>query len=85
METASFRLPPAILRALERAAELEGVAKSAVVRAALQRYLEQQEASRTTGALVDALVTYRGSGKGDLAARSEEILRARFRGRRRTR
>ena len=85
METASFRLPPSILRALERAAGRKGVAKSALVRAALQRYLAQQESSGSTGALVDALVTYPGSGKGHLAARGEEILRERFRARRRSR
>jgi Arc/MetJ-type ribon-helix-helix transcriptional regulator len=85
METASFRLPPAILRALERTAQRKKLAKSAVVRAALQKYLEREESLGSTGALVDALVTYRGSGKGDLAARGEELLRARFRGRRRTR
>jgi Arc/MetJ-type ribon-helix-helix transcriptional regulator len=85
METASFRLPPAVVRALERVAARKRVPKSALVREALQRYLALEKSSRSTGALVDALLTYAGSHAGDLAARGEEILRKRFRARRRSR
>jgi hypothetical protein len=87
MNTASFRLPPGLLEALERSAKRAGRPKSDLVRAALERYLGgfDRKGRSTTGELVDSLVTYEGSGVGDLASRGEAHLRARFHARRRRR
>ena len=81
METASFRLPSGLVGTLARSAKRSGVPKSVLVRKALERYLLRDEAaqSRTLGAVVDSLVTYEGSGRGDLAVNAEQHLRARFR------
>ena len=84
MDTVSFRLPSDVIDSLALAASRRGVARSVVVREALVAFLDPVAEEDTTGALIDALVTYPGSGVGDLAARSEEHLRARFHGRRRS-
>jgi metal-responsive CopG/Arc/MetJ family transcriptional regulator len=85
MHTASFRLPPELIGALARTASRRGEPRSEVVRAALEEYLARarEEGNTSLGALVDALVTYPGSGVGDLAARSEAHLRSKFHARRR--
>jgi metal-responsive CopG/Arc/MetJ family transcriptional regulator len=85
MRTVSYRLPSDVVQALGRAASRRGVARSAIVREALQKYLSLEQWSEETGALIDALVTYPGSGNGRLASDGEAILRARFRARRRSR
>jgi metal-responsive CopG/Arc/MetJ family transcriptional regulator len=87
VNTASFRLPEDLLGALERQATRARRPKSELVRVALEQYLKRADRQRETGLRqrVDELVTYEGSGSGDLAIRGEAILRARFRGRRRPR
>ena len=87
VNTASFRLPPELLGALERCATRAQRPKSDVVRAALEQYLDRvgRERRVTLGQLIDALVNYEGSGVGDLGTRGERHLRARFHARRRSR
>jgi Arc/MetJ-type ribon-helix-helix transcriptional regulator len=86
METTSFRLPSELVRALQGAARKRGVSRSELVRDALAAWLGTAAAGPvTTGALVDALVTWKGSGRGELATDGERILRERFRARRRSR
>ncbi|MBI2898153.1 MAG: ribbon-helix-helix protein, CopG family [Deltaproteobacteria bacterium] len=84
METTSIRLPESLARAVARVAARRGLARSTIVRKALEDYLRRtgEESARGLGALVDALVDYPGSGVGDLGARGEDHLRRRFRGRR---
>jgi Arc/MetJ-type ribon-helix-helix transcriptional regulator len=82
VETTSIRLPPGLIHAIERAAARRGVSRSTLVREAIEEYLRGAESAGLV-ALVDRLVTYPASGLGDLSTRGEEILRERFRGRRR--
>jgi metal-responsive CopG/Arc/MetJ family transcriptional regulator len=87
MDTASFRLPEELVRAVAAAAARRRVDRSTIVREALSSYLERisRSAKMSTAELIDTLVTYPGSGCGDLATRSEQHLRARFHARRRPR
>lgn len=77
MPTTSVRLPESLVRALDRLAEQRGANRSELIREALEEYVS---AARSEGlpdrvALVRYLVDYEGSGRGDLAERSEEYLR----------
>jgi hypothetical protein len=85
VNTASFRLPPELLGALERSATRARRPKSEIVRAALEEYMARDagESGLALSQLIDHLVTYEGSGVGDLATRGEAHLRARFHARRR--
>ncbi len=80
VNTASFRLPDDLLGALARRAARARRPKSDLVRAALEQYLERLERQRETTLRqrVDELVTYEGSGIGNLGTRGEALLRARF-------
>lgn len=87
MSLTSLRLPEHLLRLLDDIAERRRVTRSDVVREAVEQYCT---AARPTGerdpvALVERLVDYPGSGRGDLAARSEAHLRELFGERRRRR
>jgi hypothetical protein len=84
VNTASFRLPPELLSALERSAARARRPKSELVRSALEEYLARAggEGGVTLSQLIDQLVTYEGSGVGDLGTRGEAHLRARFHARR---
>ena len=82
METTSIRLPPSLIQSIERAATRRGVNRSTLVREAVEDYLHRAGGGGLV-ALIDRLVTYPGSGVGDLSTRGEQILRERFRGRRR--
>lgn len=84
MAASSFRLPAALLEQIEKAAGERGVTRSEVVREALVEYAARRQPA-TTGQLVDSLLPARGSGKGNLAADGERILRKRFSARRRSR
>ena len=85
VETTSVRLPSRLVDALDAAAARQGVNRSTIVRKALEEHLGRASVVERKGlaALVEGLVTYSGSGVGDLGARGEEYLRERFRGRRR--
>jgi Arc/MetJ-type ribon-helix-helix transcriptional regulator len=85
METTSIRLPHELIVTLERARTRRGVTRSDLVREAIEAYLRQIQEAPTSGlgALVDSLVTYPGSGVGDLATRGEHYLREKFGARRR--
>ena len=87
MELTTVRLPEELARELDRIAEDRRVTRSELVRDALEHYcrglLERGPGDRLT--LVRHLVTYPGSGKGDLSTRGEQYLRERSRARRRRR
>lgn len=87
METTSIRLPDALARELDEIAEDRRITRSELIREAIESYCAasrtEQPADRL--ALVRRLVDYQGSGRGDLAERSEVYLRALFDERRRQR
>lgn len=87
MTTTSLRLPRDLTTALDRLAEERGTTRSELIREAVEDYVA---AARKGGpadrvALVRRLVTYEGSGCGDLASRAEDHLREMFGARRRDR
>jgi metal-responsive CopG/Arc/MetJ family transcriptional regulator len=87
MPLTSIRLPDHLARDLDEIASRRRTTRSELVREAVEEYCAGQRTREDADpvALVERLVTYRGSGKGDLAARSEEYLREIFRDRRRRR
>ena len=87
MALASIRLPDHLVREVDEVAARRRVTRSEVVREAVAEYCATARSTRTRDpvALVEQLVTYPGSGRGDLARRSEEYLRELFRARRRRR
>lgn len=86
MKTASFRLPADLVRSIEVVSKKRGVSRSLVVRDAISAYLARADkAPMTTSEYVEQLVTWPGSGKGDLASDAERLLRERFRAKRRSR
>ncbi len=80
MESTTVRLPDDVTRALDRLAERRQVTRSDIIRQAISEYCEiaNRDGEQDRLALLDRLVTYSGSGRGDLATRSEEYLRAIF-------
>lgn len=83
METTAFRLPRSLLQALAAEARQLGVPRSAILRQALRAYFAAEKRKPATAlALVDSIVTWKGSGRGNLARDSEKILRERLRARR---
>jgi Arc/MetJ-type ribon-helix-helix transcriptional regulator len=86
MKTVSFRFPEPIVRALEEQARRRGRPPSTLVREAVSAYLSAAErASPSLREQLEALVTWPGSGKKNLARDGEKILRERFHARRRSR
>lgn len=82
----TYRLPDELTAELDRVARRRGVSRTLVVREALSEYLASDaRAQPSLVELADGLVTYEGSGVGDLATRSEQHLRAKFGARRRPR
>jgi metal-responsive CopG/Arc/MetJ family transcriptional regulator len=87
MPLTSIRLPDHLVRDLDEVAARRKTSRSDVVREAVEQYCAS---SRTRDeldpvAIVERLVTYPGSGRGDLARRSEAYLRELFGERRRRR
>lgn len=90
VETTSIRLPDGLARQLDELAAGRRTTRSELIREAIESYCAAARTGQPTDrvALVRRLVDYEGSGRGDLAERSETYLRARFderRQRRRTR
>ena len=87
MALTAVRLPESLARSVDEIAKQRHVTRSEVVREALEKYCERvrKGANRSRLDLLRSLVTYRGSGVGDLAARGEEHLRKRFSARRSSR
>lgn len=85
MDLTTVRLPESLTRSVDEIAKQRQVTRSDVVREALQQYCERQNTSepRSRSELLRSLISYPGSGVGDLGARSEEHLRKRFNARRR--
>ena len=86
MSLTSIRLPDHLLRELDEVAGRRRTTRSELVREAVEQYCATVRSDeRDPVALVDRLVTYTGSGRGDLARRSEHYLREIFGERRRRR
>jgi Arc/MetJ-type ribon-helix-helix transcriptional regulator len=81
----SLRLPDHLTRELDELAASRRTSRSELIRDAIEQYCAVQRAGATPDrvTLLRRLVTYPGSGRGDLAARSEQHLRKLFRARRR--
>lgn len=80
MDLTTVRLPEALARSVDEIAKQRQVTRSEVVREALEQYCERASTTENLSrvALLRRLVSYAGSGVGDLASRSEEHLRKRF-------
>jgi metal-responsive CopG/Arc/MetJ family transcriptional regulator len=87
MPTTSLRLPSHLTESLDRLARERGTTRSELIREAVDRFLADSRSGGPSDrvALLRSLVSYAGSGRGDLAARSEDYLREIVGGRRRDR
>ena len=87
MSTTSIRLPDHLVRELDEVAGRRRATRSDLIREAVEQYCATTRSEEEVDpvALVDRLVTYDGSGRGDLARRSERYLREIFGERRRSR
>lgn len=85
MDLTTVRLPENLARSVDEIAKKRQVSRSDVVREALEQYCERASNAENLSRveLLRSLVSYDGSGVGDLASRSEEHLRKRFHARRR--
>ena len=85
MDLTTVRLPENLARSVDEIAKQRQVSRSDVVREALEQYCKRagNAESLSRVELLQSLVSYDGSGVGDLASRSEEHLRKRFNARRR--
>ena len=85
MDLTTVRLPERLARSVDEIAKQRQVSRSDVVREALEQYCERASNAENLSRveLLQSLVSYDGSGVGDLASRSEEHLRKRFNARRR--
>jgi hypothetical protein len=77
MSMTSMRLPESLVGELDRIAESRDVTRSELIREALEHYVDdaRQSTPGGRGELVDQVVTYPGSGHGDLAGQAEKLLR----------
>ena len=80
-------MPDHLLRELDEVAGRRRATRSDLIREAVEQYCAATRSGDEVDpvALVDRLVTYEGSGRGDLARRSEHYLREIFREHRRHR
>ena len=84
MEPLTLRLSAHLLRRVRVRARAAGTTVSVIVREALVSYLLADPGDAgTTGNAIDALVTWGGSGHGDLAREAQPRLREKIRARRR--
>jgi len=85
MALTSIRLPDHLVREVDEVAAARHSTRSEVVREAVAQYCTATRANRMGDPvmLVEHLVQYPGSGRGDLARRSEDYLNGIFRARRR--
>ncbi len=83
----SIRLPEHLTQELDHMAAERRVTRSDLIREAVEQYCtaSQRRGVLDRVTLLHRLLTYRGSGRGDLARRSEERLRELFDARRRHR
>ncbi len=79
--TTSVRLPAELTERLEEIARERGTTRSELIREAAEAYVDAARAGGTKDrvALLRAIVTYRGSGRGDLARNSRRYLQTRCR------
>ena len=87
MPTTSLRLAQRTADAIERIAHARNMTRSQVIREAIDTYIEAERRCATPDrlGLLEKLVTYKGSGRGDLARNSETYLRKLFDAQRRRR
>lgn len=87
MATKTVRLPTHLSRAIDGLAADRHTTPSEIIREAAAEYCANARTHSATDrlALLRRLVTYEGSGRGDLAAHSEDYLRKLFHARRRQR
>jgi metal-responsive CopG/Arc/MetJ family transcriptional regulator len=87
MALTSIRLPDHLVRELDEEAARRKTSRSDLVRDAVEQYCASSRGRDESDpvAMVERLVTYQGSGRGDLARRSELYLREIFSERRRRR
>lgn len=83
MSLTTIRLPDHLIRELDEAAERRKTTRSELIREAVTAYCvgARSDDDSDPVALVERLVRYDGSRRGDLGRRSEEHLRERFRAR----
>jgi metal-responsive CopG/Arc/MetJ family transcriptional regulator len=83
--TTSVRLPAELTEGLDHLARDRGTTRSELIRLAIEAFVEAARAGGPADrvALLRAIVTYPGSGRGDLATRSAHHLRKTFDARRR--
>jgi metal-responsive CopG/Arc/MetJ family transcriptional regulator len=83
MSLTTIRFPDHLVRELDEMAGRRKTTRSDLIREAVEAYCATVRTGEDADpvALVDRLVRYDGSGRGDLGRRSEEHLRERFRGR----
>jgi metal-responsive CopG/Arc/MetJ family transcriptional regulator len=87
MSLMSLRLPGHLVQELDRLASERRTTRSDIVREAAEQYCASQRAQGGTDrlALLNRLIDYKGSGRGNLARNAELYLRAAFDERRRHR
>jgi metal-responsive CopG/Arc/MetJ family transcriptional regulator len=81
----SLRLPDELARELDEIAAKRRTTRSDAIREAVEQYCAAARKGRTADRieLLHRLVTYEGSGRGDVAENSERYLRELFGARRR--
>jgi metal-responsive CopG/Arc/MetJ family transcriptional regulator len=86
MSLTTVRLPDHMVHELDEVAERRHTTRSEIIREAVEQYCATARSGQEIDPvlLVRRLVTYDGSGRGDLARRGEEYLREMFCERRRT-
>ncbi len=87
MAVANIRLPDHLSRELDEIAARRRTTRSTLVREAVAQYCNavRDEDTEDPFLLLDAEVTYEGSGVGDLSTNSEAYLREKLSGRSRRR
>jgi hypothetical protein len=81
MSLTTIRLPDELIRELDETAGRRKTTRSELIREAVAVYCAAVRSGNDSDpvALLDRLVRYEGSRRGDLGRRSEEHLRKRFR------
>ena len=79
--TITIRLDPELQKELDRAAELDGVSRSELVRECLQDYIARRKQRTTAWGLGNEVFGQYASGRSDLAANRKAILEEKLRAR----
>ena len=79
--TITIRLDPELQKELDRAAELDGVSRSELVRECLHDYIARRKQRTTAWELGNEVFGQYASGRSDLAANRKAILEEKLRAR----